>query len=191
MGARNDLHRWKSLYGHVAGTYSSPLMDRCSASRRVCPWVMLAMAPMWSIPSGSSVAAPKARTEKLMQAIVMRERGGPEVLELRELPVPQPLAGQVRIRVIAAGVNPFDWKSRDPNYRGAPGVPSRADESASPPLLPPLRPIPGNDVAGIVDQVGPGVVGWKRGDAVIAALHRSAHGGYAEYAIAYADDIAR
>ncbi|TDW91195.1 NADP-dependent oxidoreductase [Kribbella sp. VKM Ac-2566] len=97
-----------------------------------------------------------------MRAVVFEEFGGPEVLEVRDVPEPQAGPGQVRIQVRAAGVNPFDYKVR------------RGLTNAALPL------IPGFEVAGVVDEAGDGaefavgdeVVGWAVG------------GAYAEYAIA-------
>jgi NADPH:quinone reductase-like Zn-dependent oxidoreductase len=80
-----------------------------------------------------------------------------QALALRTLPTPTPAAGQVLIKVYAAGVNPVDWKRQ-------------AD-------------IPGFDVAGVVDSIGPGVTAFKPGDAVLAR----ASGGYAQYAVAPVD----
>ncbi len=115
-----------------------------------------------------------------MRAVVQRESGGPEVLTLTQLPIPTPGAGQVRIRVVAAGVNPVDWKARQPNYVSPTSGP-----------MPPLQLIPGNDVAGVIDAVGAGVTQWRVGDAVFAALHRARTGGYADYTVTFADDVAR
>ena len=75
-----------------------------------------------------------------MRAIQFTEFGGPEVLQLVELPDPEPGPGQIRVRVRAAGVNPIDYKAR----RGGP----MAGE------LPQLT---GREAAGIVDQLGDGV----------------------------------
>jgi NADPH:quinone reductase-like Zn-dependent oxidoreductase len=81
-------------------------------------------------------------------------------LRLQTVPTPQPGAGQVLIKVYAAGINPVDWK-----------------RSAQ---------IPGFDAAGVIDSVGAGVTGWKPGDAVFSLVT----GGYAEYALANAADLA-
>ncbi|GAA0609235.1 NADP-dependent oxidoreductase [Kribbella sandramycini] len=101
-----------------------------------------------------------------MQAVVFEEFGGPEVLAVQEVPEPQAGAGQVRIKVHAAGVNPMDYKVRRGYMQGMFDVTFPAT--------------PGFEVAGVVDQAGDGaefavgdeVVGWAAG------------GSYAEYAIA-------
>jgi NADPH:quinone reductase-like Zn-dependent oxidoreductase len=87
-----------------------------------------------------------------MRAIVQHDVGGPEVLGLDELPVPEPLPTEVRVQVIAAGVNPVDWKTRS----GA----GMASVIGPPPFT------VGWDVAGIVDAVGPGVTRFAVGDPV-------------------------
>ncbi|MCA6074732.1 NAD(P)H-quinone oxidoreductase [Fulvivirga sedimenti] len=98
-----------------------------------------------------------------MKAVVISEPGGPDVLELRDAPLPDPGPGEVRIRVYAAGVNRPDVIQRQGRYPAPPGVP--AD-------------IPGLEVAGVVDMVGKDAPRWKVGDRVCALL---AGGGYAEY----------
>lgn len=113
-----------------------------------------------------------------MRAIRMHERGGPEVLRLERIPIPVPGAGEVRIRVVAAGVNPIDWKIRE----GAYGNPKKPFE---------VPRIPGFDVAGTIDVPGEGVDGFRAGDAVIASLQNARQGGYAEYVVVSAADIAR
>ena len=76
-----------------------------------------------------------------MQAILVREFGGPEVLRIAEVPEPAPAAGQVLVRVHAVGVNPYDTYMRTGNYA----------------IKPPLPYIPGADGAGVIEAVGPGV----------------------------------
>jgi NADPH:quinone reductase-like Zn-dependent oxidoreductase len=95
--------------------------------------------------------------------------GGPEVLEVVDLPEVHAGPGQVRICVKAAAVNPTDLLARDG---------SRAEQQKVDP--PPY--VPGMDVAGIVDEVGDGVLtGVKVGDAVIAmVIPRGSHGAYRE-----------
>jgi NADPH2:quinone reductase len=100
-----------------------------------------------------------------MHAILVREFGGPEVLQIAEMPDPVPAAGQVLVRVHAAGVNPYDTYMRTGNYA----------------TKPPLPYIPGADGAGVVEAVGPGV-GVTVGARVFfggTATHK-AYGAYAQ-----------
>jgi arylsulfatase len=150
---------------------------RRHGDRAVLASILVTLLAMIGAPSAHSQASDAMPT---MRAIVQRERGGPDVLMLTRQPIPVPGVGQVRIRVVAAGVNPIDWKARQPNY-----------VSPTSGAMPPLQMIPGNDVAGVIDAVGEGVTQWRVGDAVYAALHRSRSGGYAEYTVTYADDVAR
>ena len=86
-----------------------------------------------------------------MRAVVMRARGGPEVLEVADLPVPEPGPKEVRVRLKAAALNHLDvWVRK--------GV-------ASPKL--PLPHVLGPDGSGVVDAVGPGVEGFAPGDEVV------------------------
>ena len=98
-----------------------------------------------------------------MKAIQYRQFGGPEVLELVELPDPHPAAGQVRVAVRAAGVNPIDWKLR----RGM-----RGGE---------LPQTTGGEVAGVVDELGDGVTDVAVGDNVFGFA--AGGGGAAELAL--------
>ncbi|QWF84594.1 NADP-dependent oxidoreductase [Amycolatopsis sp. CA-230715] len=101
-----------------------------------------------------------------MQAIQFTEFGGPDVLKLADLPVPEPGKGQVRIAVRAAGVNPLDTKLRSGAMAAMMG------------LEPPH--VPGFDVAGVVDAVGEGA-SFAVGDEVFGWSNT---GSYAEYALA-------
>ena len=106
-----------------------------------------------------------------MRVITQRTVGGPEVLEIGQAAVPEPLPTEIRVRVAAAGVNPVDWKTR-----AGMGV---AAIIGPPPF------IVGWDVAGTVDAVGPGVTRFSVGDAVFGMpwFPRQA-GGYAEFVTA-------
>ncbi|QYN40668.1 NADP-dependent oxidoreductase [Pseudonocardia sp. DSM 110487] len=106
-----------------------------------------------------------------MRVITQLATGGPEVLELGEAEIPEPLPTEIRVRVGAAGVNPVDWKTR----AGA-GV---AAVIGPPPFT------VGWDVAGTVDAVGRGVTRFAVGDAVFGMpwFPRMA-GGYAEFVTA-------
>jgi NADPH2:quinone reductase len=84
-----------------------------------------------------------SNTEATFRAVAYRRRGGPEVLELIRRPVPQPGAGEVRVRVAVSGVNPTDWKARS----GGGSAPGTEWDLA----------VPNQDGAGTVDAVGAGV----------------------------------
>ena len=101
-----------------------------------------------------------------MKAILVREFGGPEVLKLEEVPTPKPAAGQVLVRIHAAGVNPYDTYMRAGTYA----------------IKPPLPYTPGSDAAGVIEGVGPGVKKAKPGHRVYTA--KTITGAYAEYALA-------
>jgi NADPH:quinone reductase len=106
-----------------------------------------------------------------MRAIVVRELGGPDVLKLEEIPDPQPQAGEVLVRIRAAGVNPVD------GYIRAGAHARRA--------VPPFT--PGFDGAGEVAAVGAGVDRFARGDRVYiggAGSRPAGAGTYAELALA-------
>ena len=105
----------------------------------------------------AGLALPALAAPARMQAIVQTEGG----LQLQTVDTPRLGAGQVLIRVYAAGVNPVDWKRKATT--------------------------PGFDAAGVIDSVGSGVTGWKVGDAVVARVNA----GYAEYAVALADETIR
>ena len=96
-----------------------------------------------------------------MKAIWITKKGGPEVLELREVPTPVPAEGEVLIRIKAAGLNRSDIYSRS----------SKAYGGAAPM-------IPGLEVSGFIEACGPGVSRWSPGDEVCALI---TGGGYAEY----------
>ncbi|GGU41217.1 NADP-dependent oxidoreductase [Lentzea flava] len=101
-----------------------------------------------------------------MKAITYAEFGGPEVLRLEDVPDPHAGPGQVRVKVVAAGVNPLDYKIRN---------------GWMPQLAPVFPVIPGVEAAGVVDEVGEGVTGVSAGDEV---LIQTFTGTYAEYALA-------
>jgi NADPH2:quinone reductase len=105
-----------------------------------------------------------------VKAITYTRPGDPSVLELVERPIPEPGAGEVRIRVLVSGVNPTDWKSRSGATRGAVAEPT----------------VPNHDGAGVVDELGPGVTGFDVGDRVwvtLAGDGRPASGTAQEYTV--------
>ena len=91
-----------------------------------------------------------------MKAIVYHQFGGPDVLRMEEVAKPVPGAGQVLLRVRAAGLNPLDWRM----MRGEPRLARLAFK------IPPSGTIPGRDVAGVVEAVGPNIDQLKVGDEV-------------------------
>ncbi len=115
----------------------------------------------------AAVAAPAK-----MDAIVQSTVNGAEVLQLQSVDTPKPGPGQVLIKVYAAAVNPVDWKRRP-----------TATTLSSGSVLPP---IPGYDVAGVIDALGSGVSNFKVGDAVLSRVT----GAFAQYAVVEAEALA-
>ena len=105
-----------------------------------------------------------------MRAVVIPRHGGPEVLEVREVPDPPVGAGEIRIAVRAAGINFADLMARAGTYPDAPPLPS----------------VIGYDVAGEVESVGEGVESHKAGDRVLAGTR---FGGYAELVATGASEL--
>lgn len=108
--------------------------------------------------------SPNGEAENL-NAIVVHEFGGPEVMRLEEVPMPEPTGTQVLVRVMAAGVNPVDTYLRSGNHAHAPKLPYT----------------PGKDAAGVVESVGESAGRFKLGDRVYTA--DSLTGTYAEYSL--------
>lgn len=113
--------------------------------------------------------------ERTMAAAVVTEFGGPERVGIAEVAVPRPAAGQVRVRVGAAGLNPVDGAVRAGVFGGAG-----------------QRIGLGWDVAGVVDGTGPGVTGWSPGDRVVGLHHGTVKplGTHAEYVVLDAGAVA-
>ena len=109
-----------------------------------------------------------------MKAIRVHKFGGPEVLQLDDVPDPKPGPGQVVVRIRAAGVNPVDTYIRSGSYA----------------MLPTLPYVPGNDCAGVIETVGQGVTRFKRGDRVyVVRTTTPMAGGYAELALCEASTV--
>ena len=123
------------------------------------------LAGAWALGIAAIPAPTCSAGPATMKAIRYASHGPASVLKLEEVPMPAPGAGQVLIKVEAAGVNPIDWKLR----KGRPGATFQGEPR-----------IPGFDVAGKVAAVGDGVAGYRVGDPVFALLDHL--GGYAEYA---------
>ena len=109
-----------------------------------------------------------------MKAVQLQTTGGPEVLSLVDLPLPQPGAGQVRVKAHAIGAGGPDVLIRNGTYK----------------WMPPLPAIPGNELAGIVDAVGPGVSRLAIGDRVlVSARELPQRGGCYAQAICVAESV--
>jgi NADPH:quinone reductase len=109
-----------------------------------------------------------------MRAVTYTRAGDTSVLELAERPMPEPGAGEIRIRVLVSGVNPTDWKSRSGATGGSVTEPT----------------VPNQDGAGVVDELGPGVDRFSVGDRVwvtLAADGRPGSGTAQEYTVVPAE----
>ena len=106
-----------------------------------------------------------------MKAVRVHEFGGPEVLRLEEVPTPKPGPGEVLVRIHATGVNPVETYIRAGTYARLPELPYT----------------PGNDGAGVVEQVGADVTEFKAGDRVYTA--GSLTGTYAEFALCRKEQV--
>src|SRR5260370_21954455 len=106
-----------------------------------------------------------------MKVIRVHEFGVPEVLRLEEVPTPQPGPGQVLLRMHAIGVNPVETYIRAGTYAYKPALPYT----------------PGNDGAGVVEQVSADVNEFKPGDRVYIA--GSISGTYAEFALCRTEQV--
>ena len=118
--------------------------------------------------------SPQTQTPDGMQAVRIDRFGGPEVMQLAEVPVPRPADGELLVRVGAASLNPVDWKIREGRY---PVV----KEDRLPYVL-------GRDYAGVVVGCGAGA-DFAEGDAVYGLLD-PAHGSFADYVVVRGDEAA-
>lgn len=107
-----------------------------------------------------------------MKAVLLEGFGGVEMLKVGEVETPRPGEGQVLIKVMATSINRPDLVQREGKYPPPPG-----DSE-----------ILGLEVSGVIEELGPGVTGWQKGERVISLV---GGGGYAEYAVAYANHLMR
>jgi NADPH:quinone reductase len=107
-----------------------------------------------------------------MKAVLMEGFGGLDVLKVGEAQKPSPKENEVLVRVHATSINRPDLVQREGKYPPPPG-----DSE-----------ILGLEVSGVIEELGPGVTGWKVGDRVMSLV---GGGGYAEYAVAYANHLMR
>jgi NADPH2:quinone reductase len=106
-----------------------------------------------------------------VKAIRVKEFGGPAVLQLQDVPTPQPGPGEVLVRIHATGINPVETYIRAGTYARLPELPYT----------------PGNDGAGVIEQVGADVSEFKPGDRVYTA--GSVTGTYAEFAVCKKEQV--
>lgn len=151
------------------------------------PFALRALLSTTLVLSACSLGGPSVMTDNSgeitvpdsQMAIVQIGNGGPEVLHYQRIPVLQPGPGEVLIKVVAAAINPIEWRSREGQ-----GRPPAGGNTAQAPS------VPGGDIAGIVVQLGEGVNHLKPGDAVFAKLafgQGGLNGAYAEYTVAPAN----
>jgi NADPH:quinone reductase-like Zn-dependent oxidoreductase len=119
-------------------------------------------------------------TSQTMKAIRIHNYGGPEVLHYEDAPRPQPQAGEVLVRVHAAGVNPIDWKVREGHMKD---------------FWPHKFPlILGWDLSGVVEELGTGPAAagrFKIGDEVYSLPDPTRNGAYADYIVVREPELAR
>src|SRR5438128_3442006 len=128
--------------------------------------------PNSAVPGGSLFIEKKGT----MKAIRIHNYGGPEVLNYEDAPRPQPQAGEVLVRVHAAGVNPIDWKVREGHAKD---------------FLPHKFPlILGWDLSGVVEELGKGVSRFKIGAEVYSCPDPTRDGAYADYIVVRESQLA-
>lgn len=104
-----------------------------------------------------------------MRALLLTRYGGPDVAELRAVPRPRPGAGEVLVRVHAAGLNPVDFKTREGKLKLIQRYP--------------LPVVMGNELAGIVEARGEGATRFAAGERVFARMAKGAMGAFAGHAV--------
>src|SRR6201996_7609061 len=112
-----------------------------------------------------------------MRAFVLSGYGGPEHAALSDVSQPVPQAGQLLVRVHAAGLNPVDYKTRE----GALKIVQRYS----------LPIAMGNEFSGVVETTGSGVSRFAKGDRVFARVAKGAMGAFADYVLVHEDHAAQ
>jgi len=134
------------------------------------------IAAMIKHTGASSAQKSASATSQTMKAIRIHSYGGPEVLQHEDAPRPKPQAGEVLVRVHAAGVNPIDWNVREGHMKD---------------LWPHKFPlILGWDLSGVVEEFGTGVSRFKIGDEVYSVPDPTRDGAYADYIVVRESELA-
>ena len=110
-----------------------------------------------------------------MKAARIHNYGSPDVVLVEDVSRPVPAAGELLVRVVAAGVGPWDALIREGKSKVSPSLPLTL----------------GSDLSGVVDEVGPGVTGFAKGDQVFGVTNPGFWGAQAEFAVAIAGMIAQ
>ncbi len=119
---------------------------------------------------------PASTKSQTMKAVRIHKYGGPEVLQYEDAPRPEPQAGEVLVRVHAAGVNPIDWNVREGHMKD---------------FWPHQFPlILGWDLSGVVEKLGGGVSRFKIGDEVYSVPDPTRDGAYADYIVVRESELA-
>ncbi|QSQ12156.1 NAD(P)-dependent alcohol dehydrogenase [Myxococcus landrumensis] len=118
-----------------------------------------------------------------MRAACVERYGGPEVVQLREVERPRPKKGELLIRVVNTTVNSADWRIRSLEVPRGYGTLMRLAMGFSAPR----QPVLGSELAGVVEELGDGVEGFRVGDAVIAVAGMSM-GAHAEFKVMSASE---
>jgi NADPH:quinone reductase-like Zn-dependent oxidoreductase len=113
---------------------------------------------------------------KTMKAVCIDRYGGPNVLVYEDAPRPHPGAGELLVRVHAAGINPVDWKIREGHMKEM--------------LHHTLPLVLGWDVSGVVETLGPGVKRFKVGDEIFSQPDIARDGAYAEFIVIRESEVA-
>lgn len=146
-------------------------------SVRIGSWLFASALCAASLTGLAGAGAAGAAAVPSMMAVRLHGYGDVGNLRYEAMPQPAIAAGKVRVRVRAAGVNPYDWKFRDGNLRRF--------------LNPPLPLVPGIEFAGVVAETGAGATQWKVGDEVYGYVAEDGAGAYAEQVVVPEANLAR
>src|SRR5262249_12071426 len=158
----------------LAGPDDSAVRQTSDDRRRVPPWPPgAARRPVRARDGRVAAGVVSLRVGKVMEASVFDRHGDPgDVLQLRDDPTPESDFRQVRVRMLAAPINPSDLMTIQGNYGRLPTLPAT----------------PGYEGAGVVEATGGGVLGWLRKGKRVAVIHQKG-GTWAEYCVVPAKNV--